>query len=35
MRWLAAIAVIVIGIYSFAETITAERNYIYYKEPAR
>ena len=35
MRWLAAIAVICLGIGLFAETITAERNYIYYKEPTR
>lgn len=35
MRWLAAIALIVLGIGLFAETITAERNYIYYGEPER
>lgn len=35
MKWLPAIAMIWLGIYLFAETITAERNYIYYKEPCR
>lgn len=35
MRLLPAIAMICLGLYLFAETITAERNYIYYKEPAR
>lgn len=33
MRWLATIAVICLGIGLFAETITAERNYIYYGAP--
>ena len=33
MRWLAAIALIVLGAYSFAETLTAERNYDFYGAP--
>ena len=33
MRWLAAIAVICLGIGLFAETITAERNYDFYGPP--
>lgn len=33
MRWLAAIAVICLGFYLFAETLTAERNYDFYGAP--
>ena len=33
--WLIIIVLIGLGLYSCAETMTAERNYKYYGEPAR
>ena len=35
MRWLIIILLICLSLYSCAETLTAERNYKYYGEPAR